>query len=165
MNSSPGLAKANEFVQFYARKNGVRNAILDDNNDAAFGSFGFKYDSNRQILFGRAYIGKAVIKGASQEWINNARKMTLTLNNPSIGGMFENGGAIFILDEEKEAYFMVRAFPMASLTSRLLMKQMDELQSLAAVWSISWLFHVARIMHGHEPAPTVRVTRKNNPYR
>lgn len=163
MNQTTGLDRANELVASYGRHVGVSGAELDGDKDRSFGSCGFHYDEGRDVLLGRAFVARAMIKTANEEGQDNYRRMQKALNDPTVGGMFEHGGAVFVLDEKKEAYFLVKEFQLATTTAAALRAEMDEMQNLAATWTVRWFARVAKIMHGHERAPTTPVTRKNDP--
>lgn len=162
MSQSSGFDRVNELVSSYSRRLGASGATLDRNNDCAFGSCGFRYDETHNVLIGRAFVAMAMIKTADEQGRVNYRRGEKALNDPRIGGMFERGGAVFVLDEEKEAYFLVKRFLVVATSETELCSEMDELQNLAATWTRRWFRRVALIMHGHEPSPSVLVTREND---
>jgi len=162
VDNNGGIDRANELVVSYGRHIGVSDAQLDSNNDRSFGEYGFHYDKDRDILIARAFVAKAMIKTAGEQGQENYRLMEKVLNDPKIGGMFEQNGGYFILDEEKETYFLVKEFPVVATSPQSLRFEMEDLQNLAAVWRVRWFARVAKIMHGNEPAPTIPVTRKND---
>ena len=84
--------------------------------------------------------------------------MVDALNDPAIGGMFDRGGGSFVLDEKRDAYFLVRDFPVATTDERSLIDGMERLQSVTATWVVRWFYRVAMIMHGHQLPPTHPVT-------
>ena len=160
---NPTLEQANELVATVGRDFGVRDARLDENLDRSFGDAGLRYDPLRRTLIGRAYVGRIELSQLSEDerknWENNYR----ALNDPAIGGMFERGGGRFVLDEDKEILFLVKEFPVATTSPRVLRREMGELMNLAAVWTFRWFRRVIAIANDYEPAPTSPVTRANDP--
>lgn len=156
------LGRANELVASYGRHLGASGEQLD-NNDRAFGSCGFHYDTTRNVLVGRAFVARAMTKTADEKGRENYRRVEKALNDPKVGGMFERAGALFVLEEEKEAYFLMKEFPVATTTEAALSADMDEMQNVAAMWTMRWFFRVSMIAHGHELPPTAPVTRANDP--
>jgi hypothetical protein len=154
--------KANTLVVEFGKRFGVANAKLDSNNDRSFGDFGFYYDSAKNLLIGRVLISKAFSSDDSPEIINNFRKVAVALNAAEIGGMFERGGGYFILDETKRMYFFVKEYDINVINHDILYQDMNNLIGLGATWTIRWFARVADITHGHELAPTKRVTRQND---
>lgn len=155
-----GKDKADELVSAYSKHVGARGRNLDANNDVSYGDSGLHYDAERGVLVGRVLITTVRTKDAPEERLVAYRKMVEALNDPKIGGMFENGGGTFVLDEEKQMYFLTKDFPVLSTNKAQFLADMDDLQSIGAVWTTTWVFRVAMIMHGNEKAPTERVTRK-----
>jgi hypothetical protein len=155
-----GRDKANALVASYGSHLGATDAMLDKDNDRSFGECGFHYDAKKDILEGRVFVAKAYLTDNKPEKVANFHKVARALNDPKIGGMFEQGGGHFILDEQKEIYFLIKEFSVET-TSRELRQQMDDLLNLAATWRMRWFVRVARITQGRELAPTEPVTRKN----
>jgi hypothetical protein len=58
-----------------------------------------------------------------------------------------------VLDEEKRMFFLVKDFPVAETTPRLLRVKMEKLMNVGATWSLEYLGRVSRIAHGWEPPP------------
>jgi hypothetical protein len=148
-----GLAKANSLVASFGTNLGAIDVFLDSSNDRSFGECGFHFYPDKQLLVGRVYVGQAWSPSAPPEAIINVRKCHVALNDPKIGGMFEQGGGHFVVDEAKNIVFLVKDFPVDSTTSQQLGKEMEYLLSLGATWSVHWRHRVACITHGWEPAP------------
>jgi hypothetical protein len=163
MKPVPGPDGANQLVASYGRHLGVSDARLDEQLDRSFGECGFHYDPQRDVLLGRVYVNRARIKSASPKGQKNYRDFVHALNDPAIGGMFERGGATFVLDEEKEILFLVREFPVGSTSAGQLRSDMDEIRDVSATWTTRWIRRVARILDDEEPRPTAPVTRHNDP--
>lgn len=87
-----GPTKANALVVNFGKHVGIDNAILDENYDRSFGEFGFHYDSDKNVLIGRVYITKADLNEATPEETESIYRVMKALNDPKVGGMFENGG-------------------------------------------------------------------------
>jgi len=161
-SSVAGLARANELVGDFGGAMGASGARLDADLDRSFGEVGFHYDRGRDVLIGRVYVADARIKNRPQEVREKYREVARALNDPAIGGMFEQGGGHFVLDEDKEMYFLVRAFPVATTDSRVFRREMEDLMNLGATWTMRWFYRVTNIAHGEEPPPKTRVTRDND---
>jgi hypothetical protein len=82
-----------------------------------------------------------------------------SLNDPEIGGMFENGGAVWVLDESIKGFFMTYEFPVETTTNRQLSAKIDELIAISSPWVVDWWVQVADIKDGVMPKPTRRITR------
>lgn len=158
----PGRDKANELVASHGRHVGVADATLDPSGDAAFGEFGFHHDSDKDALVARVFVAKAWPASSPPEDQEPYRKVGAALNDPQIGGMFEQGGGYFILDEEKRMYFLAKDLPLATTTAEGLRKEMDELLDLGATWTVRWFARVADITHGRAAPPQRPITREDD---
>ncbi len=133
-------AKAEALVAAYAKHVGARDAVhqtLYKDNDRSFGDCGFHYFPEKSVLQGRVFNGNSHIK----EWPESAhveRQVIAGLNDPKIGGMYDRGGGYFILDEEKQMYFLVKDYPFATTTAAEFIKDFDNLNDLNALWLMSW---------------------------
>lgn len=157
-----GAERAKALVFAYSDHVGANGKVLDANNTVSYGDSGLQYDPERDVLIGRLYVNMARTEGASKERIGTYEEMLEALNDPVIGGMFEKGGGRFVLDEEREAWFLVKEFPVVSTSQAQLVKEMDELSDIAATWTTKWFLDVAMIMHSKEKAPSKLVTREND---
>jgi hypothetical protein len=155
----PGRDQAERLVQSYARRQNIYDAALDANGDAAFGAFGFRHDPDKDALVGRAFVAKAWLPEDPPEDQDAYRKVLRALNDPYVGGMFEQGGGYFHLDEDKRMYFLQKDFPLARTTPEELGEGMDLLQDLAATWTMRWFLRVANVAHGRAAPPARPVTR------
>jgi hypothetical protein len=156
--------KADYLVQEIGRRAHVPNARLDQDDDRCFGEFGLHYLAAKDILQARVLIARAHTK-RSPESAANFRKVAQALNDPRLGGMFETDGGSFLLDENKDLYFLVKDFSVATTTAPRLWDDVQHLLNLGATWTLNWFAHVADMAHGHEAPPTQKVTLANNPYR
>jgi hypothetical protein len=160
-NTPPGRDKADALVQSYARWHNLYNITLDANGDAAFDGTGFYHDPDKDALVARVFVSKAWIKGDPPEIQDKYRKVARALNDPHVGGMFEQGGGYFQLDEDKRFYFLKRDFPLATTTPKELREAMEKLLDLAALWSMRWFVRVAEVAHGMALPPGRPVTRND----
>ena len=158
--------KAQALVAAYAKHVGAHDAIhktLDQGNDRSFGDFGFHYFPEKNVLQGRVFYAKSHIK----DWPDRAhfeRQVIAGLNNPAIGGMYDRGGGYFVLDEEKQMYFLMKDYPVSTTTPAELVRDFDNLNGLMGLWVMSWGPHAARQSYGKEALPTQRIDREHNPY-
>ena len=166
-STSSGRNKAQALVAAYAKHVGVHDAIhqtLDENNDRSFGDFGFHYFPEKDVLQGRVYIARSHIKDKPQ-LAAGQRRFAANLNNPKIGGMYDRGGGYFVLDEDKEKYFLVKDYVVSTTTPSEFIKDFDNLNDLGAIWLMSWGPHAADQSYGAEPLPTQRIDREHDPYK
>jgi hypothetical protein len=161
INQLNGRDKANALVVSFGKYVGINDATLNNNNDRSFGEFGFHYESEKNVLIGRVYITKADLNEATSEETESIYRVMKVLNDPKVGGMFENGGGYFMLNTEKQILFLVKEFPLTTITPQELCKDMENLINLGATWSMRWFSRVAGIAHGWESAPTEPVTRES----
>jgi len=159
INQLNGRDKANALVVNFGKYVGIDDATLDENNDRSFGEFGFHYHLEKEVLVGRVFIAKMYLSTLTPKETKNVYLVMKTLNDPKQGGMFENGGGYFVL--EKEMIFLVKEFPLTTITHQELRKDMDNLINLGATWSMRWFSRVAGIAHGWESPPTEPVTRES----
>lgn len=153
-----GPPGADVLVATYAAHVGAPGRVLDADGNVAFGDTGLFYDQPHDVLVGRVFVSPAYVKSASAEGVANYRRVAQALNDPAIGGMFERGGGTFVLDENREAMFLVRSFPVRTTSEHDLVAGMERLRDVAAVWTARWLYRVAMIVGGHQPRPTRPVT-------
>ena len=169
-----GRAKAQSLVAAYAKHVGANDAAhqtLDLQNDRSFGSFGFHYFPNRNVIQARVYIVRSDEKANAEDRPNQPelviaeKKVDMGLNDPRFGGMYDRGGGYFFLDEQKQATFLAKDYPLSPTDVTHFIKDVDNLNALGGIWVTSWFGHVADQVHGHEPPPTHFVTRENDPYK
>jgi hypothetical protein len=165
MSNLSGKGRANALVVRYSRHLGAGDRVLDASNDVSFGASGLFYDAQRDVLVGRALVTGAMLEGAPLAEVVNLRRMVSALNDPAIGGMFDQGGGSFILDEGKDNYYLVRAFPLATTTPNTLIADMERMEDIAVTWTVRWFSRVAMIMHGHQKPPSAPVNRDNDTQR
>lgn len=153
-----GGERAAALARSWARHVGAPGRELDASGDMKLGETGLLYDRSTDTLYGRVYVNMALIKGMSAHDIEMQRRMVATLNDPAIGQMYDQGGGHFVLDEPREAYYLVRAFPVARTDPKILIRDMERMRMVAPRWTTKWFFQVSMIMHGNEAPPTHRVT-------
>ncbi len=152
--------QAQQLIDAYKRHRGTYQS--SDAIDALRANdFILYYDEENQKLVGGIGITRAVLEGAPPEELKNLRRMVGLLNDPAIGGMFDRAGGYFVLDEQRDAYYLMRDFPLATTNKKQLKEGMDALYGVSGMWLKRWFFRVAMIMHGHEAAPTAPVTLAN----
>lgn len=164
-NPLPGREKADYLAVQIGRRLNVRNAHLDTSGDRSFGEFGVHYWADRDVVSLRFFVAKARISDNTPERVEATRKTARALNDPKIGGMFDQGGAHFELDEGREMFFLVKDFPLVTATPEDLWASATAMRELAAIWSIRWFFHAAGMAHGFEPLPKQRIDRDHDPYK
>ena len=152
-----GHERAAALVAAYARAIGAPDRKLTG-DDVAFGESGFFYEAKTDTLFGRVYVTPAYVKDAPPAELANHRRVARALNDPAIGGMFDRGGGYFVLDEGREAYFLVRPFAVPATDPTALIAAMERMHDVAATWTTKWFYRVAMIVGGHAPAPSRPVT-------
>lgn len=165
VTTAAGREQAEDLIRAYARRSGAGDVRLDARGEAAAGGAGFRHDPDRDTLLVRVYVNGVLLEDAPPQELANYRRMVTVLNDPAVGGMFERAGGRFMLDEGREAYFLVREFALASTSAEQLYAAVESMKDVSAVWTTTWLGHVAMMMHGREPPPTQPVTRANNPYK
>lgn len=153
-----GRTRADALVAAYAAHARAPGRTLDAHGDVSFGDTGLAYVADEDALYGRVYINNALIDGAPPAELANYRRMVVALNDPRVGGMYDRAGGYFVLDEKRQAYFLVRRFAVPATDPRVLIGAMEAMQQVGARWTTSWLFEVAMVMHGRRPPPDRPVT-------
>ena len=154
-----GRDRAQSLLRSYARTFGVYDAELDASGNASFGGFGFQHDVEGDALVGRVLVAKAWLPGAPEERKEPYRQVARALNDPAIGGLFDQGGGYFELEEDKRLYFLKKKFPLATATPEDVNDGMERLRDLAATWTVRWFGRVADITHGRALPPGLRSPR------
>jgi hypothetical protein len=158
----PGRDRADALMQSYARKENRYDAALDESGDVSFGEFGFRHEVDKDALVARVFVAKAWRDGAPEAQIDAFSKVGRALNDPAIGGLFDQGGGYFHLDPDKRIYFLKKDFPLATTTPADLGEGMERLRDLAATWTTRWFGRVADITHGRALAP-LRPVKQDDP--
>lgn len=158
VNMPSGAERVATLAQAWADHVGAPDRKLDASGDMALGDSGMAYDASRGLLYGRVWVTMALTKNAPASELLILRRMEAALNDPRMGGLYERAGSYFVLDEKREGYFLVRAFPVSETTPKELIRSMERMQTVAARWTTKWFLDVAMIMHGKEKAPTHPVT-------
>jgi len=152
-NLPPDRDKAESLMKSYARKQGIYDAEFDASGNVAFGNFGFRHDTDKDALVGRVFVAKAWLPGDPPEYQEAYRTVARALNNPAIGGLFDQGGGYFRLDEDKRIYFLEKDFPLGKTTPADVEEGMERLRSLGATWTMRWFGRVADVAHGRAFPP------------
>jgi hypothetical protein len=160
-NAPPGRDEAQTLMASYARKQGIYGAEFDAFGDVAFGEFGFRHDSDKDALVGRVFIAKAWLKGDPPKYQDAYRTVARALNDPAVGGLFDQGGGYFRLDEDKRIYFLEKDFPLGKTAPADLEKGMEQLRSLGATWTMRWFARVADVAHGRAFPPAKPVKQED----
>lgn len=159
MNDDPDRIRARALVSLYAASLGQSGRELDAaDNIMGFGDTSLQYRPQEHAIYGRVYITMALIDGSSPEWIKGYQDGLAMLNDPAVGGMYDRAGGRFVLDMEKEAFYLVRRFDVRQTSPQQFVQGMDRLKSVGASWTMQWFFEVSEIMHGTRAAPTKPVT-------
>ena len=151
MIAHAGPERAAALVAFYARQVGAADRRMGPDGDVSFGESGLYYDAAKDVLYGRVYVNMARIKDAPPARLDAYRRMAVALND--VGGMFDRGGGYFVLDENRQGYFLVRPFSVPHTTPESLDRDMARMRAVAARWNSEWFFTVAMIMHGNRKPP------------
>lgn len=160
-NHPPDRIKAESLMKSYARKQGLYDAELDGSGDVTFGEFGFRHDTDKDALVGRVFIAKAWMRGDPPEYQDAYRTVARALNDPAIGGLFDQGGGYFRLDEDKRIYFLEKDFPLSKATPADVEEGMERLRSLGATWTMRWFGRVADVAHGRAFPPAKPVKQED----
>lgn len=152
-----GRARAEALVAAYANRVGSPERMLFPDNKASFGAVSFRYVAENDALSIRVYVNAALLEDAPPQEMENYRKIVTFLNDPEVGGMYERGGGHFVLDEDMQAYLLVKEIPVSQLNPSVLYSETENLEEVAAHWTTGWLGEVAMIMHEQRPKPTARV--------
>jgi hypothetical protein len=160
-NAPPGRDRAQALMASYARKQGIYGAEFDPSGDVAFGSYGFRHDADKDALVGRVLVAKAWLKGDPPNYQDAYRTVARALNDPAIGGLFDQGGGYFRLDEDKRLYFLEKDFPLAKATPADVEEGMERLRSLGATWTMRWFARVADVAHGRAFPPAKPVKQED----
>lgn len=161
-NAPPGREEAQKLMASYARKQSIYSAEFDPSGDVAFGGFGFRHDSEKNALVGRVFIAKAWMIGDPPEYQDAYRTVARALNDPAVGGLFDQGGGYFRLDEDKRIYFLEKDFPLGKTTPADLEKGMEQLRDLGATWTMRWFARVADVAHGRA-FPPAKPVKQDDP--
>lgn len=159
--NSPERDQAQSLIRSYARKQGIYDAELDDTGNAAFGSYGFRHDEEKNALVGRVFVAKAWMTGDPPEYKDAYRTVARALNDPAIGGLFDQGGGYFRLDEDKRMYFLEKDFSLGKTTPADVEEGMERLRSLGATWTMRWFGRVADVAHGRAFPPAKPVKQED----
>ena len=161
-NAPPGQEDAQKLMASYARKQGIYGAEFDSYGDVAFGEFGFRYDQEKDALVGRAFVAKAWLQSDPPRYHDAYRMVARALNDPAVGGLFDQGGGYFRLDEDKRIYFLEKEFPLGKTTAADLEKGMDQLRNLGTTWTMRWFARVADVAHGRA-FPPAKPVKQDDP--
>jgi hypothetical protein len=157
MIAPAGRERADLLVHAWATHVGAPARRLGPDGDMTLGETGFYYEAGEDALYGRAWVNMARTRNAPAERLETYRRMQAALNDPRIGGMFERADGYFVLDEQRQGFFLVRRFNVSETSPETIVRDMERLQNVAARWTAKWFLNVAMIMHGKEPAPERRV--------
>jgi len=159
---SDGRPRAEALVAAYSQKRGVPDRLLSEENKVTYGEVSLRYLPKSDALGIRVYVNAVLLEDAPPEELENYQRIVSFLNDPEVGGMYEKAGASFVLDEEIEAYLLVKEIAVAQLTPPILFAEIERLEEVAPYWTTGWLGEVAMVMHGQKTAPTARVTIPEN---
>lgn len=157
-NTNPKV-HAEKLANSYGRSLGAEFRAFNDRNFVSFGEVSFRFDATRNLLIGYVFVTPADIEDLTPSEMDYQASFLRALNDPEIGGMFENGGSVWILDRSLKGFFMTYEFPLATTTRKKIQNKINELIELSGPWVIDWWMEVGAILDGEKPKPTRRVTR------
>jgi hypothetical protein len=157
-NANP-KEQAEKLANSYGRSLGAEYRPFDNRNFVSFGEVSFRFDSAKRSVIGYVFVTPVTMEEPTPKQIAYRASFVSSLNDPEIGGMFENGGAVWVLDESLKGFFMTYEFPVAKTTSRQLRGKIDEIVAISGPWIVDWWVQVADIKDGILPKPTLRSTR------
>lgn len=158
MSKSDPRDQAAELARAWASSLGAPDRTLDAQNDLSLGETGVHFEPNSGLLCGRAWVNMARTSEAPAERLAAYRRMLTALNDPRIGGMYDRAGGQFVLDLQRQGFFLVRCFNVGRTERAEFVKHMSELQTVSGKWTLEWFLDVAMIMHGEEQAPSKPVS-------
>lgn len=147
------LPRAEALVRAYGSSKGMPERRLGPDYQVHFGETDFCFIPAENRLLVRVYVNPAKTQGQPEEIRVNYFRMLAALNNPEIGGMYDRAGGYFSIDEQVDAFFLVRSFDVSSTDPGILLPAVHRLQDIAAKWMTTWLAEVALIIHGHRKPP------------
>jgi hypothetical protein len=157
-NTNP-KEQAEKLANSYGRSLGAEYRPFDNRNFVSFGEVSFRYDASKGSIIAYVFVTPVTMENPTPTQIAYRASFVRSLNDPEIGGMFENGGAIWVLDEALKGFFMTYEFPVSTTTSRQLRSKINELVAISGPWVVDWWGQVADIKDGVIPKPTRRITR------
>jgi hypothetical protein len=134
--------RANRLVSQFGSNVGVQ-ANLDEHGDRSFGEFGFRLDPEEKALQARVYIADAYLRG---EYAKPEHFRTV-LQALKADQSHDRAGGEFVLDEDREMYFLVRSFPIQSTSPATLRHEMEKLINAGAQWSSKWFIDVVKAVN------------------
>lgn len=152
-----GSDAASALAKAWVNDQGAYGRQLDASGDISLGDKGIHYAASENVLYGRVWINMAPLDDNPSERLPVYQRMLAALNDPKIGGMFDQADGYFVLNTESQGFYLVRAFPVASTTPAAFLAGMKRLERVGEKWTTAWFLDVAMIMHGKEPAPARKV--------
>ncbi len=163
MIPSFGRPRAEALVSAYSEHAGAPGRQLSERGEVSYGDTGLSYSASGDVIVGRVYVTAARTQDAPAERMASYHKMIAALNDPAMGGKYDQAGGNFMLDEEKGAFYLIRRFPVSQTTPEFLIRDMDRMREVGARWTTTWFFEVAMIMHGNRPSPREFVAMPKSP--
>jgi hypothetical protein len=157
-NTNP-KEQAEKLANSYGRSLGAEYRPFDNRNFVSFGEVSFRYDAAKNSIVGYVFVTPADLENLTPIQVENQMSFVTALNDPQIGGMYENGGSKWVLDRALKGYFMTYEFPVATTTNQQLRSKINELVAISGPWVIDWWMEVLGIKLGELPKPTRRITR------
>jgi hypothetical protein len=157
-NTNP-KEQAEKLANSYGRSLGAEYRPFDNRNFVSFGEVSFRYDAAKNAIVGYVFVTPADLENMTPVQVDNQMSFVAALNDPQIGGMYEHGGSIWVLDRALKGYFMTYEFPVATTTNQQLRSKINELVAISGPWVIDWWMEVLGIKLGELPKPTRRITR------
>jgi hypothetical protein len=150
---------AEKLANSYGRSLGAEYRPFDNRNFVSFGEVSFRFEPAKNVIVAYVLVTPTNIEDPTPRQMEFQTSFVRALNDPEIGGMYENGGSIWVLDRALKGFFMTYEFPIATTTSQQLRTKINELVAISGPWIIDWWMDVAKIQAGEQPKPTRRITR------
>jgi hypothetical protein len=96
-NANP-KEQAEKLANSYGKSLGARYMPFDKRNFVSFGEVSFRYDPAKSSVVGFVFVMPVTMEDPTPKQIAYRASFVSSLNDPEIGGMFENAGAIWVVD-------------------------------------------------------------------
>jgi hypothetical protein len=159
MESTNPKEQAEKLANSYGRSLGAEYRPFNNRNFVSFGEVSFRYDAAKNVIVGYVFVTPAEVEDLTPREIEYQAEFVRLLNDPEVGGMYENGGSKWVFDNSLKGIFMTYEFPVAATTSQQLRVKINELVDISGAWVVDWWMDIARIRAGEQPKPTRRITR------
>jgi hypothetical protein len=90
--------QAEKLANSYGKSLGSRYRPFYNRNFVSFGEVSFRYDPAKSTVVGFVFVTPVTMEDPTPKQIAYRTSFVSALNDPEIGGMFENAGAIWVVD-------------------------------------------------------------------